>query len=163
MFSFRVYWNLCFQTLLNCIFALALQIKLGTVDQDEAQIEWVSRPYMNTAKKQKYIGEWDNCLAFTLVIRVLVYQVLIFVWVSFLTFTFFSPSSQIFSCKLWKKKKKFVFYILEECHFLLWTLVQFHLFFMHFNMAYSVSVHCLKRSSKQLLPYKLWMILSLVY
>lgn len=33
------------------------KIKLGTVDQDEAQIEWVSRPYMNTAKKQKYIGE----------------------------------------------------------------------------------------------------------
>ncbi|KAL6129536.1 hypothetical protein ACLB2K_072886 [Fragaria x ananassa] len=31
-------------------------IKLGTVDQYEAQDEWVLKPYMNTAKKQKYIG-----------------------------------------------------------------------------------------------------------
>jgi len=29
------------------------QIKLGTVDMDEAEIEWVLRPYMNTAKKRK--------------------------------------------------------------------------------------------------------------
>ncbi|KAI4370907.1 hypothetical protein MLD38_019203 [Melastoma candidum] len=33
------------------------QIKLGTVDQSEAQIEWVIRPYMNTSKKRKFIGE----------------------------------------------------------------------------------------------------------
>eukprot|EP00268_Persea_americana_P031064 TRINITY_DN3017_c0_g1_i2.p1 TRINITY_DN3017_c0_g1~~TRINITY_DN3017_c0_g1_i2.p1 ORF type:complete len:323 (-),score=53.51 TRINITY_DN3017_c0_g1_i2:233-1201(-) len=32
------------------------QIKLGTVDQKEAQNEWVIRPYMNTAKKQKILG-----------------------------------------------------------------------------------------------------------
>ncbi|KAL8474720.1 hypothetical protein ACS0TY_030521 [Phlomoides rotata] len=33
------------------------QIKLGTVDQDEAQTEWVIRPYMNTTKKRKFLGE----------------------------------------------------------------------------------------------------------
>ncbi|PQQ16538.1 U3 small nucleolar ribonucleoprotein IMP4 [Prunus yedoensis var. nudiflora] len=32
------------------------KIKLGTVDQNEAQTEWVFRPYMNTAKKQKFMG-----------------------------------------------------------------------------------------------------------
>jgi hypothetical protein len=36
---------------------LALQIKLGTVDQTEAQNEWVLRPYMNTTKKRKFIGD----------------------------------------------------------------------------------------------------------
>ncbi|KAL0377736.1 UNVERIFIED_CONTAM: U3 small nucleolar ribonucleoprotein IMP4 [Sesamum radiatum] len=33
------------------------QIKLGTMDQDEAQTEWVIRPYMNTARKRKFLGE----------------------------------------------------------------------------------------------------------
>lgn len=28
------------------------QIKLGTLDQPEAESEWVLRPYMNTAKKR---------------------------------------------------------------------------------------------------------------
>ncbi|CAB4320381.1 unnamed protein product [Prunus armeniaca] len=32
------------------------KIKLGTLDQTEAQDEWVFKPYMNTAKKQKFIG-----------------------------------------------------------------------------------------------------------
>ncbi|XBI10309.1 hypothetical protein VPH35_137613 [Triticum aestivum] len=32
------------------------QIKRGTVDQSEAQNEFVLRPYMNTAKKQKSLG-----------------------------------------------------------------------------------------------------------
>lgn len=32
------------------------QIKLGTVDQNEAQDEWVLRPYMNTAKKRKVLA-----------------------------------------------------------------------------------------------------------
>ncbi|XP_058721774.1 uncharacterized protein LOC131593351 [Vicia villosa] len=32
------------------------QIKLGTVDQVEAQTEWVLRPYMNTTKKQRFLG-----------------------------------------------------------------------------------------------------------
>ncbi|WRX11521.1 Brix domain - like 3 [Theobroma cacao] len=32
------------------------QIKLGTMDQSEAQIEWVIRPYMNTTKKRNFIG-----------------------------------------------------------------------------------------------------------
>lgn len=31
------------------------QIKLGTVDQTEAETEWVSKPYMNTAKKRNYL------------------------------------------------------------------------------------------------------------
>jgi len=31
------------------------QIKLGTMDMTEAENEWVLRPYMNTAKKQKHI------------------------------------------------------------------------------------------------------------
>ena len=29
------------------------QIKLGTLDQSQAETEWALRPYMNTAKKQK--------------------------------------------------------------------------------------------------------------
>ncbi|KAL0396685.1 UNVERIFIED_CONTAM: U3 small nucleolar ribonucleoprotein IMP4 [Sesamum calycinum] len=33
------------------------QIKLGTMDQDEAQTEWVIRPYMNTTKKRKFLGD----------------------------------------------------------------------------------------------------------
>ncbi|KAG7587741.1 Brix domain [Arabidopsis suecica] len=33
------------------------QVKLGTVEQNEAEIEWVIRPYMNTAKKRQFIGE----------------------------------------------------------------------------------------------------------
>ncbi|ONH90939.1 hypothetical protein PRUPE_8G084400 [Prunus persica] len=32
------------------------KIKLGTLDQTEAQDEWVFKPYMNTAKKYKFIG-----------------------------------------------------------------------------------------------------------
>eukprot|EP01018_Ginkgo_biloba_P029105 Gb_23948 [translate_table: standard] len=33
------------------------QIKLGTMDQMEAQNEWVIRPYMNTSKKRKVLGD----------------------------------------------------------------------------------------------------------
>ncbi|KAK4746240.1 hypothetical protein SAY87_012552 [Trapa incisa] len=33
------------------------QIKLGTMEQNEAQIEWVIRPYMNTTRKRKFIGD----------------------------------------------------------------------------------------------------------
>ncbi|XP_057528699.1 uncharacterized protein LOC130807495 [Amaranthus tricolor] len=33
------------------------QIKLGTVEQKEAQNEWVLRPYMNTTKKRKFLGD----------------------------------------------------------------------------------------------------------
>ncbi|KAA8537309.1 hypothetical protein F0562_027004 [Nyssa sinensis] len=33
------------------------QIKLGTMDQSEAQTEWVIRPYMNTSKKRKILGD----------------------------------------------------------------------------------------------------------
>lgn len=32
------------------------EIKLGTIEQNEADIEWHYRPFMNTAKKRKYIG-----------------------------------------------------------------------------------------------------------
>lgn len=31
------------------------QVKLGTVDMDEADTEWVLRPYMNTTKKRTYL------------------------------------------------------------------------------------------------------------
>ncbi|OMO49999.1 Anticodon-binding protein [Corchorus capsularis] len=33
------------------------QVKLGTMDQSEAQTEWVIRPYMNTSKKRSFIGD----------------------------------------------------------------------------------------------------------
>ncbi|KAL7101321.1 hypothetical protein ACP275_08G047500 [Erythranthe tilingii] len=33
------------------------QIKLGTMDQNEAQTEWVIRPYMNTSRKRQFLGE----------------------------------------------------------------------------------------------------------
>lgn len=34
-----------------------LQVKLGTVEQNEAENEWVITPYTNTAKKHQFIGE----------------------------------------------------------------------------------------------------------
>lgn len=50
--------TLLFSQTTNDRFAyLLLQIKLGTVDQSEAQNEYVNRPYMNTAKKQKILGD----------------------------------------------------------------------------------------------------------
>ncbi|CAN8245465.1 unnamed protein product [Cochlearia groenlandica] len=33
------------------------QVKLGTVEQSEAENEWVIRPYINTAKKRRFIGQ----------------------------------------------------------------------------------------------------------
>ncbi|VVA93589.1 unnamed protein product [Arabis nemorensis] len=33
------------------------QVKLGTVEQNEADTEWVITPYTNTAKKRQFIGE----------------------------------------------------------------------------------------------------------
>ncbi|KAG0466327.1 hypothetical protein HPP92_017907 [Vanilla planifolia] len=33
------------------------QIKLGTIEQSEAQNEWVIRPYMNTANKRSFLGD----------------------------------------------------------------------------------------------------------
>ncbi|VFQ58900.1 unnamed protein product [Cuscuta campestris] len=33
------------------------KIGLGTLDQDGAQTEWVMRPYMNTSKKRKLLGQ----------------------------------------------------------------------------------------------------------
>lgn len=49
----------CFPHLLFFFFlvSLVVQIKLGTMDQDEAQTEWVLRPYMNTSKKKKILGD----------------------------------------------------------------------------------------------------------
>ena len=32
------------------------KLRLGTLEQDEAENEWVLRPYMNTAKKRKAMG-----------------------------------------------------------------------------------------------------------
>lgn len=36
------------------------EIRLGTIDQSNtAEVEWVSRPYMNTAKKRKHLtNDW---------------------------------------------------------------------------------------------------------
>ncbi|XP_056849523.1 uncharacterized protein LOC130499459 isoform X1 [Raphanus sativus] len=33
------------------------QVKLGTMEQEEAEMEWVLRPYMNSAKKRRFIGQ----------------------------------------------------------------------------------------------------------
>ncbi|KAJ0265586.1 IMP4 [Hirschfeldia incana] len=33
------------------------QVKLGTMEQEEAEMEWVLRPYMNSAKKRRIIGQ----------------------------------------------------------------------------------------------------------
>ncbi|KAG5049263.1 hypothetical protein JHK85_010366 [Glycine max] len=43
-------------TTVKTISKTLLQIKLGTVDQAEAQIEWIIRPYMNTTKKRKFLS-----------------------------------------------------------------------------------------------------------
>lgn len=32
---------------------MPFEVRLGTVDQTEAEIEWVLRPYMNTARKRR--------------------------------------------------------------------------------------------------------------
>ena len=32
------------------------QIKLGTIDQKDAESEWVLRPYMNTASRRQALG-----------------------------------------------------------------------------------------------------------
>lgn len=32
------------------------EVKMGTLDQPEAEIEWVLRPYMNTARQRKALG-----------------------------------------------------------------------------------------------------------
>ena len=37
-------------------FSSVYEIKLGTVDQTEADTEWRLRPYMNTAKKRKTLS-----------------------------------------------------------------------------------------------------------
>lgn len=33
----------------------AYEVRLGTVDQTEADVEWLLRPYQRTAKKRNYI------------------------------------------------------------------------------------------------------------
>lgn len=35
-----------------CLHAAVFEIKLGTVDQSDVDVEWRLRPYMNTAKKR---------------------------------------------------------------------------------------------------------------
>ena len=32
------------------------EIRLGTLEQSEADVEWVLRPYMNTARKRSQLG-----------------------------------------------------------------------------------------------------------
>ena len=36
------------------------EIKLGTVDQAEVDVEWRLRPYMNTAKKRLALSSYDH-------------------------------------------------------------------------------------------------------
>ena len=38
------------------------EIKLGTVDQTDIDVEWRLRPYMNTAKKRLAISTTDTAL-----------------------------------------------------------------------------------------------------
>jgi U3 small nucleolar ribonucleoprotein protein IMP4 len=33
------------------------QVKLGTVDQDTAETEWIARPFKNTAKKRQALTD----------------------------------------------------------------------------------------------------------
>lgn len=42
--------------MLSCIIFSVYEIKLGTVDQNEADVEWRLRPYMNTSKKRKALS-----------------------------------------------------------------------------------------------------------
>lgn len=35
------------------------EIRLGTLEQSEADVEWVLRPYMNTARKRKQLAPSD--------------------------------------------------------------------------------------------------------
>ena len=44
----------CFLDILSV--GLVYEIKLGTVEQAEAEVEWRLRPYMNTAKKRKHLS-----------------------------------------------------------------------------------------------------------
>ena len=39
---------------------LVHEIKLGTLDQTDADIEWKLKPYMNTALKRKHIGDDES-------------------------------------------------------------------------------------------------------
>lgn len=41
-------------------FLLVHEIKLGTIDQTEADIEWKLKPYMNTSLKRKHISNDDE-------------------------------------------------------------------------------------------------------
>ena len=43
---------------------LVWQLKLGTMEQDEAQSEFELRPYINTAKKQRTLGAWIEWMWF---------------------------------------------------------------------------------------------------
>ena len=43
---------------------LVWQLKLGTMEQDEAQSEFELRPYINTAKKQRTLGAWIEWMQF---------------------------------------------------------------------------------------------------
>ena len=43
---------LCHVRMPLCFRAAVFEIKLGTVDQSDVDVEWRLRPYMNTAKKR---------------------------------------------------------------------------------------------------------------
>jgi len=43
------------------IFSLLVhELKLGTIDQTEADTEWKLKPYMNTSLKRKHIGDGED-------------------------------------------------------------------------------------------------------
>lgn len=49
----------CLTVLITCfdiLYYAVFEIKLGTVDQAEVDVEWRLRPYMNTAKKRLAIS-----------------------------------------------------------------------------------------------------------
>ena len=45
-----------------CLIVPVYQIILGTIDNaDSADVEWVYRPYMNTAKKRRFLTDEWRC------------------------------------------------------------------------------------------------------
>ena len=53
-FSTNVYSAISVTIIVYC--PPVYEIKLGTVDQNEADVEWRLRPYMNTSKKRKMLS-----------------------------------------------------------------------------------------------------------
>ncbi len=54
--SALLFFSLSLFFFFSFFFFLVFEIKLGTVDQAEVNIEWRLRPYMNTAKKRQALS-----------------------------------------------------------------------------------------------------------